>query len=153
MARPTKSVITKTGAMTKDEIKSRLEQEEKLKGKANNILPSQYLNDHQKELFNYIVDELRASGILSNLDVFTLETCVIAIDRLQNIETMINQDFELLRDKQLMASKDKYTKDLFRTVNELSLSPQSRAKLGNINVQANLKEEDPLLKVLSGGKG
>jgi len=148
MARPTKAVATKTGSMTKAEIKARQEQEVKLKGKSENILPSQYLNDHQKELFNYIVDELQASGILSNLDVFALETCVIAIDRLQNIETMINQDFELLRDKQLMASKDKYTKDLFRTVNELSLSPQSRAKLGNLNIQKKAESEDPLLKAL-----
>jgi P27 family predicted phage terminase small subunit len=152
LARPTKSIVTKTGAMTKSEIRARQEQEEKLKGKANNILPSQYLNDHQKELFNYIVDELRTSGILSNLDVFALETCVIAIDRLQYIETAINNDLELLRDKMLMASKDKYTKDLFRTVNELSLSPQARAKLGNINIQAQEAAEDPLLKVLSGGK-
>lgn len=153
MARPTKSVVTKTGAMTKEEIKSRLEQEEKLKGKANNILPSQYLNEHQQELFNFIVDELKASGILSNLDVFVLETCCIAIDRLQYIETMINNDPSLLMDKQIMTTKEKYTKDLFRTINELSLSPQSRAKLGNINIQAREAAEDPLLKVLSGGKG
>src|SRR5690348_7187295 len=136
MARPTKSTTTRTGNMTKEEKRARLDQEGKLKGKADNILPSEYLNEHQKELFKYIVDELRASGILSNLDIFALETCVIAIDRLQHIETMINNDLELLRDKMLMASKDKYTKDLFRTVNELSLSPQARAKLGNLNIQA-----------------
>jgi phage terminase small subunit len=65
---------------------------------------------------------------------------------------MINNDLELLRDKMLMASKDKYTKDLFRTVNELSLSPQARAKLGNLNIQAQEAAEDPLLKVLSGGR-
>jgi P27 family predicted phage terminase small subunit len=152
MARPTKSTMTRTGNMTKGEKRARMDQESKLKGKSDNILPSQYLNKHQKELFNFIVGELRSSGILANLDIFTLETCVIAIDRLQQIETMINQDFNLILDKQLMASKDKYTKDLFRTVNELSLSPQSRAKLGNLNIQAAQKEEDPLLKLLSGGK-
>ena len=50
-----------------------------------------------------------------------------------------------------MSAKDKYTKDLFRCCSELSLSPQSRAKLGNINVQASKDNEDPLLKVLRGG--
>lgn len=148
LARPTKSVVTKTGSMKKDEIKSRLEQEAKLKGKSDNILPSEYLNKKQKDLFFFIVEELKASGILANLDVFTLETCVIAIERLRHIESMINNDLDLIRDKQLMTSKEKYTKDFFRTINELSLSPQARAKLGNINIQAKQQEEDPLLMAL-----
>lgn len=71
--------------------------------------------------------------------------------RLQEIEKIINDDIEKLGDKSLMSAKDKYTKDLFRCCNELSLSPQSRAKLGNINVQASKDSEDPLLKVLRGG--
>lgn len=152
MARPTKSATTTTGNFTKTEIKNRMEQEKKLKGKADNIHPSEYLNERQKAIFNYIVDELRSSGILSNLDVFVLDTCSICIDRLQYIETMINNDPSLLMDKQIMTTKEKYTKDLYRTINELSLSPQSRAKLGNINIQAREAAEDPLLKVLSGGR-
>jgi P27 family predicted phage terminase small subunit len=148
MARPTKSVTTTTGNFTKTEIKNRMEQEQKLKGKADNIRPSEYLNEKQRELFNFIVDELKASGILSNLDIFTLETCVIAIERLQYIESRINQNIDLMLDKQLMATKEKYTKDLFRTINELSLSPQSRAKLGNLNIQSKEASEDPLLKAL-----
>jgi P27 family predicted phage terminase small subunit len=148
MARPTKSVTTTTGNFTKTEIKNRMEQEQKLKGKADNIRPSEYLNEKQRELFNFIVDELKASGILSNLDIFTLETCVIAIERLQYIESKINQNIDLMLDKQLMATKEKYTKDLFRTINELSLSPQSRAKLGNLKIQAQEASEDPLLKAL-----
>ena len=41
-------------------------------------------------------------------------------------------------------------KDFFRCCNELGLSPQSRAKLANINVQAAQQEEDPLLTLLRG---
>ena len=59
-------------------------------------------------------------------------------------------DFVRITDRELMNAKDKYTKDLYRTCNELSLSPQSRAKLANINVQANQQEEDPLLNLLKG---
>lgn len=61
---------------------------------------------------------------------------------------MINKDSEKLFDKSLMSSKDRYTKDLFRCCNELSLSPQARAKMANINVQAQQEQEDPLLKIL-----
>ena len=64
---------------------------------------------------------------------------------------MINKDIHRIYDKDLIKAKSEYTKDFFRCCNELSLSPQSRAKLGNINLQAKEKEDDVLLQVLAGG--
>ena len=46
-----------------------------------------------------------------------------------------------------MSAKDKYTKSFFRCCNELCLSPQSRAKMANINLQG--KEDSPLIKLLN----
>jgi P27 family predicted phage terminase small subunit len=152
MARPSKSVKTMSKNLTKEEIEVREKTEEKLKGAANKISPPSHLNANQKKIFNYIIGELKASGILGNIDIFILETCSIAIDRLQQIEKLINKDINNLLNKNLMSAKDKYTKDFFRCCNELSLSPQSRAKIGNINLQVIQDEEDPLLKVLAGGK-
>lgn len=151
MARPSKSVKVMSKNLTKEEKELRLKTEEKLKGGADNISPPKHLSKSQIEIFNYIVNELEASGILGNLDIFILSTCSIAIDRLQELENMINGDIGYAFNKDVMSAKDKYTKDLFRCCNELSLSPQSRAKLGNINVQAKEKDEDVLLKVLAGG--
>lgn len=151
MARPCKSANIMSKNLTKGEKEVRLETEEKLKGGADKISPPSYLNARQKKIFKYIVEELKASGILGNLDVYILGTCSISIDRLQQIEKLINKDIEKLLDKNLMSAKDKYTKDFFRCCNELSLSPQSRAKLGNINLQSKEKKQDPLLKVLAGG--
>lgn len=148
MARPSKSVKVMSKNLTKEEKAIRLEHEENLKGGADKIKPPSYLNKKQKLIFSYIVKELETSGILGNLDIYILSTCCIAIDRLQEIESTINSDIERLSDSSLMGAKDKYTKDLFRCTNELSLSPQSRAKLANINLQSQ-KEEDPLLKALS----
>lgn len=152
MARPTKSVKTMSKNLTKEEKEFRLQVEERLKGGSQDISPPSYLNENQRIIFNFIVEELQASGILGNLDIFILSTCSIAIERLQYIEQMINENPELILEKSLMAAKDKYTRDLFRCTNELSLSPQSRAKLGTINFQVKQKEDDPLLKVLKGGK-
>ena len=153
MARPCKSIkFISECSQTKAEMQTRLNTEEKLKGQAGNIRPPTYLNIKQKKLFKYIVKELKASGILGNLDIYILSSCVIAIDRLQEIERMINEEFKMVMDKDLMGAKDKYTKDLFRCTSELSLSPQSRAKLSNINLQAGQNKEDPLLKIVSGGK-
>ena len=148
MARPCKAIETQSRHNTKEEIEARKNKEEKLKGLADKIKPPKHLNKEQKKIFKYIVDELKASGILSNLDIYVLATCSIAISRLIEIETQINEDIKNLWDKSLMSSKDKYTKDFFRCCNELSLSPQARAKIGSLALQAKEEEEDPVKKAL-----
>ena len=152
MARPSKSVRVMSKNLTKEEKELRLETEEKLKGGADNISPPTYLNASQKKIFNYIIEQLKESGILGNLDTYILSQASISIDRLQKIEKMINKDINRIYDKDLLKAKSEYTKDFFRCCNELSLSPQSRAKLGNINLQAEQERQDPLLQVLAGGK-
>ena len=90
---------------------------------------------------------MQESGVLGNLDVYVLAECSIALDRMQEIESRINQDPVQLSNDKLLQAKDRYTKSFFRCCNELCLSPQSRAKIGNINLTA--AEENPLLKILS----
>lgn len=148
MARPAKSVKVMSKNLTKEEREIRLRNERKLKGKADKIIPPNHLTENQKEIFNNIVHELEESGILGNLDIYILTTCSIALDRIQTIEQMINENPELMTDRDLRLANDKYTKDFFRCCNELSLSPQSRAKFANINLKAEQEKEDPLLKVL-----
>ncbi|UTI44425.1 P27 family phage terminase small subunit [Niallia sp. RD1] len=152
MARPTKSVKTMSKNLTKEEINARTKLEDKLKGAADDLSPPNYFNATQKSIFNSIVSELQTSGILGNADVYVLETCSFAIYELQIIRKAINKKPGLRYDKDIIKARESYTKDFFRCCNELSLSPQSRAKIGNINIQAQIKEDDPLLKVLSGGK-
>lgn len=153
MARPSKPAQLLTScSQTKEEIRIRKEQENRLKGGENRINPPTYLSKEQKKIFRNIVSQLKASGILGNLDVYILAQCSIAIDRLQTIEAEINADSSLLRDTKLISSKEKYAKDFYRCCNELSLSPQARAKMANINLQQKQEQEDPLLKVLRGGK-
>lgn len=151
MARPSKSAKVLTDcSQTKEEIQERIDNEEKLKGKADKINPPDYLNSNQVDLFNYIKNELEESKLLSNLDVYILSKCAIAIDRLQFIEKKVNDNPKLLLvQNPLMSNKKNYDNDFFRCCNELSLSPQSRAKLANINLIAQQDKEDPLLKALN----
>lgn len=137
-------------SQTKEEIQERIENEEKLKGKADKISPPDYLNSNQVDLFNYIKKELEESKLLSNLDIYILSKCVIAIDRLQLIESKINKNPSLLLQSQFMSNKKSYDNDFFRCCNELSLSPQSRAKLANINSLSAVEKEDPILQALKG---
>lgn len=152
MARPTKSYKAMNKHLTKEEKASRKSTEEKLRGNYDNIVPPKHLRKSQKDIFNSILDELEASKILGNVDVHILGVCAIAIDRMKDIEKMINKDKDLMWDKAVIKAKDQYTKEFFRCCNELSLSPQSRAKLGNINLEHEQSANDPLLKVMSGGK-
>jgi P27 family predicted phage terminase small subunit len=151
MSRPSKSArVLHPKSQTKDEINTRIETEDKLKGNSDKLEPSSRLNANQKKIFKYIVAEMKASKILGNLDTYMLEMGAIAIDRLQNIEREVNRDFALIYNKELMNAKAKYTSDFLKFCNEACLSPQSRAKMGIISANKQQEEKDPLLKVLKG---
>ena len=152
MARSTKpAIVLSECSQTKEEIQNRIDNEEKLKGNSDKINPPDYLDNNQVELFNYIKNELEASKLLSNLDVFILAKCAIAINRLQYIEKKVNDNPKLLLiQNALMSNKKNYDADFFRCCNELSLSPAARAKLGNINLLAEIENDDPVTKALRG---
>lgn len=149
MARPCKSarVLTEC-SQTKAEIAFRKEQESILRGDSSQLEPPKYLTANQKDIFNKIAEHLSGSEILGSLDVWLLTECAICIDRLEYIEEQINGDPAALFDRAMLAAKEKYTKSFFRCCNELSLSPQSRAKMANLNLQNKSREEDPLRKAL-----
>lgn len=145
MARPAKSAAVMSKHLTNAEKNERIENENRLKGKSDKLKPPLYLTVSQKKIFRFIVSNLEESGILSNLDNYVLAECSICIDRMQEIETKINEKPDLISDTALMSAKDKYTKAFFRYCNELCLSPQSRAKIANMTVQ---KDDNPLKELL-----
>ena len=151
MARPCKSAkVLSECSQTKDEIDTRVQKEELIRGKADKLTPSMELTESQLYLFNFIVEELKASEILSNLDIFLLTKAAIAIDRLHYIESIVNKNPKALFNKDIMSKKDSYDKDFYRCCNELCLSPQSRAKIANININTKNAEEDAVIKALRG---
>lgn len=151
MARPSKSIKTVSGHRTKQEKIIRMEAENALRG-SGDIRPPKYLTRRQKIVFNNLVKELMPAQILGSVDVYVLTQAAIAIDRLRTIETEINKDNEKMFNRDVLAARERYTKDFFRCCNELSLSPQARAKIGNIALQQLKQQEDPLLKILGGGQ-
>lgn len=147
MGRPAMSAKTTSKHLSKSEMDAKNRVEEMLKGRSDKLKPPKYLTTQQKKIFKFIVKELEASGTLGNLDIYILTECCIALDRMQGIESSINKEpCNILNDK-LLQAKDKYTKSFFRCCNELCLSPQARAKMGNLNLKT--KEENPLIKVLT----
>lgn len=147
MGRPAKSVSVNSKNFTSDEKEKRQAVENQLKGNNKIIYAPRYLNDNQKKIFKFIISMLKESDILGSLDVYILSTAAISIDRIQYIEKKINEEQDLIYDKNFMSAKDKYTKDFFRCCNELCLSPQSRAKLSLAKYGAD-SEEDPMADLL-----
>ena len=148
MARPAKSLATVSGAMTKAESEERKKTEKKLKGRSDKLKPPRYLTRDQKKIFKFILDETEEAGILGNLDVYVLTMAAVYIDRVADIEKQINENPQLLLESKLMSAKEKYSKDFFRICNELSLSPQARAKISIANVKAIKENRNPILDVL-----
>lgn len=131
------------------EIEARKTLEEMFSGDyEKGLKPSNRLNANQKKLFKQIADHYTKLNIAGDIDFIMLENTVVAIDRLQNIEKMINQDFEMIRDRELMQAKDKYTKDLFKGSEKFGLSPIDRAKFALATGKKVAEENDPLLSVL-----
>lgn len=150
MGRPAKPVNVNAKHLTAEEKKTRGSAESTLRGASDKLEPPGWLNDRQQDIFRYVVSEMEAGGILGNVDVFVLTQFSVAVERLEEIERSVNQDRSTLYDKALMAAKTKYTDDFKTGLRELSLSPQSRAKLGGMALAQKQKEADPVLTLLQG---
>lgn len=76
--------------------------------------------------------------------------CVTAIDRNTELERQANEDPSLIYSKEFLSAKEKYTKIFFRCCNELSLSPQSRAKIAGLAAAKQDDGTELLKKIIAG---
>lgn len=130
MGRPSKAVTTMTGVITKEEEERRRKNEEALKGGKDKVNKAPaWFSKEQKKIRKELVKELEK--ILTNIDCYILDQAVISISRLREIEMKINENPDELTQKTLISAKKQYANEFFRCCSELSMSPQSRAKLAN----------------------
>lgn len=149
MPRPIKNADMTEGHRTRKELEARKTVEDLFGAElSKDLKPSNRLNANQKKLFKYIIEHYRSIGVLGDIDSFMLESLCIAIDRLQSIEKLINEDFDNINNRELMAAKSKYTNDFLKGVDMFGMSPSSRAKFGLMAAKKQEEETDPLLKVL-----
>lgn len=154
MARPTKSARLLTDkSQTKDEINARIAEEDKLGGGKDAIVPPEWLSDVQKIIFESVVDAFAAADVLRNLDVHILAEFAWSLDCKCRAQAMINSDPDMLLNGQALNALKRYQDVFFRCCNELSLSPQSRAKLANVNAQVANNDLDMIKKIISGDIG
>lgn len=152
MPRPAKPIELQTKHNTKSDIQKRKSIQNSLKGENACIVPPYRLSDSQLNIFNKIRDVYDKVDLIGELDIYTLAECAVVIDRLQVLEMMINDNPDLLTDKDIMTIRKGYTQDYYRLCNELGLSPQSRAKLGSLSLQKDKQNKDKLLTLLKVGE-
>lgn len=150
MARPAKTVSQQSGHLTKSEQQQRQETENLLKGNTSDIRPTWKISKDQKKIFNRLKKYFTDAGIIGELDSFILTSAAVNFDRLQKIDKRIEEEPDLLYDRDISLTRKDYLTMYFRFCNELSLSPQARAKMGILINQNNAKKIDPILSIFGG---
>ena len=122
-----------------------------MRGNDDKIIAPDWLNEGQRQVFDFVVAETVENKILGNVDVYVLTLFAVATQRMFELEQRINEKVkQAVYDKDLIFARNSYFKDFWRGVNELSLSPQARSKIGAMNLAKREEDNDPLKKLLAG---
>ncbi len=159
MARTALPVALQKAHLTKEEIQKREEQEQKLKGNSELVysLPTSLKSKPEKDLYLFLVTELKASSILNNLDITILEQTVDAIIKMRDANKLIKKHGLVLykedgtgqKNPAVQVYKD-YQAIFYQCSMSLGLSPSARAKLGAININKKEDDEDLVKKAMRG---
>lgn len=158
MARAAKPVaLCGDSKLTKAEKQAREEAEQKYKGTGDLVYqcPSDLITEREKKLYIFIVNQLKSSGVLNDLDIEIIKSTVICIinmndanDSVREYGTVItDENGKLYKNPAVNIYKDYHTMYLSNSI-RLGLSPSDRAKLSVIDIKNKQVEEDPLLKAL-----
>lgn len=145
MGRPAKNINLSNSHMSKKEKQQRKKSENRLKGNSDNIKPAEHLTSNQVKIFHELVNELKGSDILSNLDVYVLSACAISLDRISFSEKLLNNN---PLNKDAMKIQEQYMKQFLRLCSELGLSPQSRSKISSIVAGEKGQKQNPVVQIL-----
>lgn len=154
-SKPSTLIELESFSGNKDKLNKRIEMEESLRGGDDKVYkPPKHLNKNTKKVYKAIVEELKQSGILTNVDSYILETTADAIVRMRNCTILIDtygelidrtdkrtKQVELMKNPAITAYKD-YQQIFLQGCRELGMSPSQRAKIGQLNIEK--AEEDGL---------
>ena len=152
MSRKAKSTEAGEKHLTIAEREVRDQANRVLGGGTEKIVPPEYLTDSQRDIFNYVVDGMKAAKFFGNMDLFLLTQYAICVDRLTDIECQQNEDLELKYDKSLMSARKTYSADFLKYGLELGLSPTARARVGIYAAEQRKAESNPVLSILKGNE-
>lgn len=99
------------------------------------------LTDEQIKKRDWLIEQM---SDFKEIDLPLVEALAFAIDKLEFMDSQINDVQALLSDKVFMSSRDKFVKQVENGLKMLDITPQARNKL---KIEA-VKEVDPLTELL-----
>ncbi|MEI3368305.1 MAG: phage terminase small subunit P27 family [Clostridium sp.] len=157
MAKASKPVALMQKNLTKEEREFREEAEAKVKGKSDLVFeaPTDLVKE-EKEVYLFLVNELKELNIINNLDIELLKMTSNAVVELRKARVNVRKygqliqkpDGSLQKNPAITILRD-YESIFNRCCRELCLSPQSRMALSKMMADIQANSEDELLKILS----
>lgn len=99
------------------------------------------LNEKQIEKRDWIIEQM--GDTFKQIDMPLVEALAFAIDKLEFMDERINTLPAVLDDRQFMASRDKFVKQVENGLKMLDITPQARNK-ANAEAIATANNTDPL---------
>lgn len=103
------------------------------------------LNEKQIEKRDWIIEQM--GDTFKQIDMPLVEALAFAIDKLEFMDERINTLPSVLDDRQFMASRDKFVKQVENGLKMLDITPQARNK-ANAEAIATANNTDPLEALL-----
>ena len=154
MARPRKPASLHTHEdrnYTKAEIAEMEEAEERIRGGSDKIYrtPS-HLSPLAKEYYKAIVEEMKISGVLSNLDVPLVSLTAETLAIIRDCEETLNKEGLIIDNKPhpAVSIRDRNLTQVRSLIVQLGMTPSSRASIAVDNLKKQKDSEDPLTKIL-----
>lgn len=104
------------------------------------------LNEKQIEKRDWIIEQM--GDTFKQIDTPLVESLAFAIDKLEYMDERINTLPAVLDDRQFMASRDKFVKQVENGLKMLDITPQARNK-ANAEAIATINNADPLEALLN----
>src|SRR5699024_3782365 len=113
-----------------------------------------HLSPLAKEYYKAIVEEMKISGVLSNLDVPLVSLTAVTLAIIRDCEETLNKE-ELIVDNKphpAVSIRDRNLTQVRSLIVQLGMTPSSRASIAVDNLKKQKDSEDPLTKILQSEK-
>lgn len=165
MARPRKSTASLQGAYTEEAMQERLELENRLKGKSDNLVAPDIVQLDEVALnkFNQLVKDLTEVDVIANVDVDLLAIYAsswsgyIKATKMLMMQSMVEEQENKLGaitkiQNPYIKIQQQYSDKLIKLASLFGLSPADRSKIAHLQPSDKNEKVDPLLELLSGLK-
>lgn len=161
--RPRKPASSRVGNWGNKEDKEKaIELEKEIKGKDDKIFEiPENLDEVGKIYYQFLVEELKETGVLSNLDIPLLTQTSDCLSKMQQADEILNQSGlmiseqdrygnEKLKEHPMVKTKQNYLSQFRALATQLGMSPSSRAQLAELKLSKQQNDSDPVLQLLNG---